>query len=197
MTLNTRVHIAKPIHAEGLFLHILKILEADPDFAPRKATWKEVRKGDQRYDFYGRPMFLSEHIPEERRPWLVEESGFCTTLGQGLAAIWEVEYGSDGPMVWPPVDPEWDRPDEDYGPMHSHFVSANFDTAYGCRLANGARCSDVHAFLLREIKDYLDALGVEEWVWLHEERGTWHSPEEIALRGDADLAAAHFKRSPS
>lgn len=173
MTMNTRVHIAKPINAKGLFDHILAILESDPDFAPRKATWREARKGE-----------TNEH------GYVYDENGYCTTLGQGLACIWEVEYGADGPMKWI----EDDDLDGSEGPMNEHLVSANFDTAYGYKKPNGAHCSDLHAFLLREIADYLDGVGVTEWVWLHEEEGTWHMPAEYRLRGDADLAAAAFGR---
>jgi hypothetical protein len=168
MTMNTRVHIAQPIHAEGLFKHIMTILESDPSFG-RTATWREVRKGEPIIRADGAPMCHA--ITGE--PFTYNESGFSTTPGQGIACIWEVEYGSDGPM-------------------HSHLVSANFDTAYSYRSANGAGCSDLHAFLLREIKAYLDDQGVTEWVWMHEEKGSWHLPNEYPLRGDADLAAAHF-----
>ena len=197
MTLATRAHIADPVDAERLFLYLLGILEADPGFRPAweepadprdpfrpepgplrlgKATYKHVRKGDVAYHH----ATTGDPIPED-------ESEFRSTVGQGLACILEVTYATDGPLVWPPR--EWDDPDEPptNEPLREHCVSVDFDTAYGYRDAKGASCGDLHAFLLREVRRFLDALGRPVmWAWYHEERGTWHEPHEIALRGDAD-----------
>lgn len=216
MTMNTRVHIAKPVSPEGLFLHVLRILEADPSFVPAwtrpaddrdpwrpspgplrlgKATFKHARKGEPIFKADGTP-FVHAKTGEQ---FTEDENELRTTLGQGLAAIWEVTYAADGPLEWPGRwDDEDDEPDPDYGntvePLPIHLVSANFDTAYGYRTPNGANCEDLHAFLLDEIRAYLESVGCEDWVWHHEEKGTWHGPTEIALRGDAALAARHFNR---
>lgn len=209
MTMNTRVHIAKPIHAEKLFLHVLGILESDPTFQPAwekpdpsnpfsaaapgplrlgKATYSHVRKGEPFTKPDGTPRMIG--TPPE--PWIHSESSYGTTLGQGLGAIWCVDYGDDGPLVWPPYewDEEGDEPNTD--PMRTHFVSADFDTAYGYETANGSHCSDLHAFLLSVIGAHLQEVGADDWVWRHEEKGTWHRADEIHLRGNAPLAAAHF-----
>lgn len=213
MTMNTRVHIAKPVSAEGLFLHVLDILESDPTFVPAwdnpasagpfnptpgplrrgKATYSHKRRGEtvihQGGEKAGQPIL---NRAGETRTY--DDSEFTTTLGQGLGAIWEVTYGDDGPLNWPPL--EWREDGEEPEPesLPVHFVSANLDTAYGYS-NGGAGCGDLHAFLLREIGAWLDASGADEWAWLHEERGTWHRPDEIALRGNADLAAAAFGRA--
>ena len=202
MTMNTRVHIAKPVDAEGLFLHVLGILESDVSFVPNwskprnpgnpfivspgplslgKATYRHMHKGDPYLDKDGQPRLIGN----PPRPFVSDESEYTTTLGQGLAAIWEVTYGSDGPLIWP--SPEW-------GPMPTHCVSANFDTAYGYTAPNGANCGDLHAFLLREIGAWLTSVGVTEWVWYHEEAGTWHPPAEIWRHGNADRAAPSFAK---
>lgn len=193
MTMATRAHIAKPVDAEGLFLRLLGILEGSPSFVPAwvrndpndpfkpepgplalgKATYKHVRQGDVRY--------LHATTGE---PILEDANEFRSTLGQGLAAILEVTYAADGPLVWPPY--EYDDPDEPptVEPMREHLVSVDFDTAYGYKNDRGGGCGDLHAFLLNEVGGWLTERGVEEWMWHHEERGTWHGPAEVALRGD-------------
>ncbi len=118
--------------------------------------------------------------------WKQDESEFCSTLGQGLPAILEVKYASDGPMVWLTTD-EYTDPDEDLTDpgWQPYAVSVSFDTAYGYTDRSGGRCDDLHAFLLTEIRRYLDDLPAPpKWVWLHEERGTWHGPDEIEERGN-------------
>lgn len=193
--MNTRVHIADPVNPERLFLHVLGILEADPAFTPAwecpsengwpapepgplslgKATYKHVRKGDVRY--------LNHSTGE---PILEDDNEYRTTLGQGLACIWEVTYAADGPLVWP--DDEWrdeGEPEPDPASFPMHLVSANFDTAYGYRDASGAGCADLHAFLLREIGAFISDA---RWAWMHEEKGSWHGPGEIHLRGNPDLS---------
>jgi len=224
MTMNTRVHIAKPVNPELFFLHILAILESDPNFTPSwekpsedpfgaaipgplklgKATYKHVRKGDVMKRSDGTVMI--NHSTGE--PLIEDENELRTTIGQGLAAIWEVTYAEDGPLVWPPhyddIDEEEDREIEEEArrqfpnsadPLREHLVSANFDTAYGYKVGD-AQCSDLHAFLLREIGLYLASVGVMEWSWQHEEKGSWHRPYEIDLRGRAELASWHFRGQP-
>jgi hypothetical protein len=208
MTMNTRVHIAKAVNPEGLFLHVLGVLAADPLFVPAwdplddadpfrpqpgplrhgGATYWHVRKGDQ---VMGNDGTVVCHATTGV-PFIETENQFRTTIGQGLAANWEVTYATDAPLKWPDYDDER----EDYGntvePMPVHLVSANFDTEYGYHLPTGAHCGDLHAFILSLVAIHLDDQGVDEWCWMHEENRTWHGPAEIARRGDPALAAAHF-----
>lgn len=209
MTMNTRVHIAKPVNPEDLFLGVLKVLEADPSFTPSwdrppdpsgwgpatpgplrlgKATYRHDRKGEPMFRADGTPFCHSTTGEQFRAP----ENEYSTTLGQGLCAIWEVTYAADGPLEWPGSEYYEDGDEPDPASMPVHLVSANFDTAYSYKTANGAGCSDLHAFILTLIWAHLDKLGVDEWVWQHEERGSWHGPAEIGLRGNAELAAAHW-----
>jgi hypothetical protein len=193
MTMNTRVHILDPVDPERLFLHILRILESDPGFTPSwerpdddrdpfrtdpgplrlgKATYRHVQKGDEMY----------RHA-KTGEPILEDDNEYRTTLGQGLGCIWEVTYAVDGPLVWPPLKWRDDDDEPDPNSLPVHLVSANFDTAYGYRDVSGAGCADLHAFLLREIGLFIrDA----RWSWMHEEKGSWHGPNEICLRGDPD-----------
>lgn len=208
MTMNTRLHVAKPVNPETLFLGILDILASDPRFIPAwerpddepfkvspgrlargRATYEHATKGDGKTYADGRPWC---HATTGEQ-FIEEDSEYRSTLGQGLSALVEVTYAVDGPLVWCEPD-EWTSPDEDLtSPTFApHLVSANFDTSYGFKLPNGAGCADLHAFLLRAIGEHLTNVGAEDWTWHHEERGTWHEPHEWAVRGDADLAAANF-----
>lgn len=215
MTMNTKVHIAKPINPKALFLHVLAVLESDSQFVPAwekpadaagwgnpspgpltltKATYRSVRQGDSKT--YPNGEIMANATTGE--PFTYSDSGYCTTLGQGLACIWEVEYGEDGPMDWRHNCADWGcsepcEGDLDYGntvPIYAEgFASANFDTAYGYRNARGGGCGDLHAFILTVIGQYLHSVGCDEWIWSHEEQGTWHGPSEIERRGDPMLGA--------
>lgn len=220
MTMNTRVHIAKPVAAERLFLHILGILERDPGFKPHwerspdeqkndpfgptepgplmlgRASYKHARKGEPIFRADGTP-FCHAQTGEQ---FTERQSEYRTILGQGLACIWEVTYGSDGPLRWPHDEDECEGDGccSDYGDtadaLPVHMVSCNFDTAYGYRADNGAGCADLHAFLIYEIGRWLEGEGLStnEWSWNHEEKGTWHRPEEVHLRGNVALGAGIF-----
>lgn len=197
MTMATRVHIADPVNAERLFLHLLDCLASDPRFSPSwerppdpggwpavkpgplsrgKATYKHVHVGDVMY-----------HRADNGEPVLEQQAHFASTVGQGLAAIVEVTYAEDGPLVWPSDEYAEEGETWEGEPLRTHLVSVDFDTSYGYKDANGAGCGDLHAFLLREVARYLDDQATPvKWMWHHEERGTWHNPDEITLRGDPD-----------
>lgn len=203
MTLNTRVHIADPVNPEGLFLHLFDVLVSDPAFVPAwentnpspwnvdpgpirrgRGSYEHTRKGEQVYQRRtGKPL------------WIQSESEYQSTIGQGLAAILEVRYAQDAPIRW--IDePELDGSE---GPLNEHLVSVSFDTSYGYRDANGAGCGDLHAFLLREVRDYLVSVHTRlerpiRAVWMHEEDGTWHLLDDYAHRGNPDLSVLNAAR---
>jgi hypothetical protein len=195
MTMNTRLHIAEPVNPERLFLHLLDVLSRKPGWRP---SWETVPEGEPWRSSPG-PLVNEHGATYEHRAkgeqvyqkrtgkplWKQDEGEYASTLGQGLPAILTVNYATDGPLVWPPM--EYREPeDDDLGPMPQHAVSVDFDTAYGYKDAVGGGCADLHAFLLAEVGRYLDDLAKPpRWVWHHEERGTWHEPHESWARGDA------------
>lgn len=90
-----------------------------------------------------------------------EVSSLSTAIGQGLPCILQVEWGEDGPVaVW-------------------------FDTAYGYSGPNQGGCSDLHAWLLTRLGEFLDGLPMPvEWKWMNEFTGEWHSVDEVSVLGD-------------
>lgn len=201
MTLNTRVHIAEPVDPKALFLHVLDILSSSPTFSPSwersstadpwgpqapgplmhgRASYKHVRKGDYMLGPDGQPRCHRT----TGVPFTEDDNEYRSTLGQGLAALLEVTYAADGPLIWPP--PDWDCGDPT-DPIGPHAVSINFDTAYGYKNARGGNCADLHAFLLTEIEAYLGDLPLPpQWCWLDECAGSWHKPDQIHLLGDPE-----------
>lgn len=184
MTLSTSAYIITPTNPEKVFLHLLSILEADPAFVPCRipenrgsytlgqAGYSHIRKGD-------------EVVQRDTGIvlWTQEESVYRSTIGQGLAAILEVEYASDGPLT-----SDYGI-DSDYRPVDSPdawCVKVSFDTAYSYLDANGASCNDLHAFLLTALESFLGE--TIKWVWEDECRGTCHHPSEISLLGDPSIS---------
>lgn len=207
MTLGTHVTIVDPVNPEKLFLCLLGVLASDPafvpawesptsDWAPRpgplrcgRATYSHRRKGDIVY-----------HRETGKPLWRETRNQYASTLGQGLAALVEVEYADDASLRWL-ADEDLDGSE---GPYNEHLVSVSFDTGYAYRDANGARASDVHASLLCVVKQFLEREPpLVRWAWYDERRGTWHGPDEIHRLGDptrpviARLAASPNWRSPA
>lgn len=189
MTLATRVHIKYPVNPEKLFLRLLEVLESNPalTLVPRSglprcgdATYDHVRKGD-----------VAFHHAVTGKPVLHERSEYRSTIGQGLSAILEVEYGDDGPVDWLA---RYRDDDEEVGPWDTFIVAARFDTSYGYRSQSGARCDDVHAMLVLVVARFLADAGVPDdaWHWHDEYRGEWKPLEELMTLGDALLAAQDF-----
>lgn len=109
--------------------------------------------------------------------------------GQGLPALLWVHYGGDGPLH---VDHEdWECEESRHHCPPAASIEVNFDTAYGYTAENGARCVDLHAWLVREMGEWLDSRGLT-WWWHDEMAGEWHRGEE----GLAELGAAEKGRPP-
>lgn len=103
---------------------------------------------------------------------------YCNRPGQGLPGWLFVFYGPDGPL----------RRDEDSGKPEG-FVEVSLDTAYGYHAANGASCSDLHAWFVRTLGEWLDDQGAP-WSWRNEYTGEWFTGTDgLAEFGNAHLGA--------
>lgn len=163
MTLATTVHIGAPINPNTLFHHILDHLATSPNFHKTPA-WTHERKGDPVHQ-YGTGKYL----------WDADVSKYQSKIGQGLPAIWTVNYADDGPL------------DHDYdSPVNPVIVECNMDTAYGYRDDANAGCGDLHAHLVVKIAEWLEnhAVGDVPFAWMYEYDGSWHSIDNIGLLGD-------------
>lgn len=123
--------------------------------------------------------------PLSDNPWRRErERSLHMDMGQGLPALMWVTEG-DG--VAEPCDPEWCEADCDrryHNPAHHTMI--HFDTAYGYTEPNGASCSDLHAWLVREVGKWLTERGAT-WEWYDECGDGWaHGPGWGTL-GDPDV----------
>lgn len=131
-----------------------------------------------------RRLLQGEHVPFEHRQ---ERYGphprnmAYRNQPYGLHALLWVVYGADGPLS--------DYPEEDYDghvpPRAS--IGVNFDTAYAYRNGRGGGCSDLHAWLVIQLGEWLSARGLT-WHWRHEYTGVWYTgPAELDRLGDAEL----------
>lgn len=96
-------------------------------------------------------------------------------IGQNLPGILGVTYRAGGPLR-----AEDDGHDEDCdegcsGKYHDRacWLDIDFDTAYGAKFAGGMGCGDLHAALVSELGQWLDAKGVR-WEWRNEFTGDVH-----------------------
>jgi hypothetical protein len=111
--------------------------------------------------------------------------------GIGLPAWLIVKYGIDGPFPLHQHDRfcsvelggEWNTTQEDIDahaadiatdPQENGWATTvvDFDTSYSYRGDNGESCSDLHARLVFELGQWLDAKGLP-WKWHNEYTGEW------------------------
>lgn len=135
---------------------------------------------------------LSQYDEQMRTPeqqvWSDEERAWgrpgarsiANRLGQGLPAILDISYRPDGPLREAQTECDQDcDPDECSGMNHARFcwLDIDFDTAYGYRDAVGRGCGDLHAALVAELGQWLDAKGVR-WEWHNEFTGEVHGGDD-------------------
>ena len=69
-------------------------------------------------------------------------------------------------------------------PIFDHML-VWFDTSYRYSGPNQGGCSDLHAWLLTHLGEFLDGLPMPvEWKWMNEFTGEWHSVDEVSVLGD-------------
>lgn len=105
---------------------------------------------------------------------------------QGLPAWLIVCYGVEAPLL-PDDEGGYDEEDRSSWPSATGWsIEVDFDTAYGYRAENGAGCSDLHAWLVRELGRWLTERGLT-WLWYHEYTGEWHpSSDPVTILGDPE-----------
>lgn len=104
--------------------------------------------------------------------------------GQGFPSYVGLSYGADAPLTDDCDD--HDSPERCGYPVAHWSIEMRFDTAYGYRAENGAGCSDLHAWMVRELGRWLTDRGLT-WYWYHEYLGEWHpSSDPITILGDPE-----------
>lgn len=160
MTLDTRIYVKDPTDVRALFRFCQSLL-GDPE-----------------------GMLTEECVEPFNVPTIMNR------IGQGLPAWLIVHYGEDGPLT-----PDWDEktryPPEpaDGGELDTWAVTVSFDTAYSYRGPNGQGCSDLHAWLVREVTRWCDDRRLS-WAWENEFTGeVFTTLDELPRFGCADRGA--------
>lgn len=166
MTLNTRAHIYTPTPPQPIFDHMLAVVSTG--FGRTPTTESEQAGVEKTYP----------------SGWKAtpEVSSLSTTTDQGLPCILQVEWGKDSHVDWLA---EYRGPGEPVMREHIYCVAVWFDTSYRYSGPNQGGCSDLHAWLLTRLGEFLDGLPMPvEWKWMNEFTGEWHSVDEVSVLGD-------------
>lgn len=160
MTLTTRFAIIRPTPVRPVFDECRRLLGAE-----------SARYG---------------HDEPSRIPTGRPHATYHTIRGQGLPAALMVRYGVDGPIL-PADDIMCERRDDESWPSPTGWaIEVAFDTAIGYQADNGAGCSDLHAWLVRELGAWCSDRGLT-WNWCEEHTGQWHpSSTTVDRLGDPE-----------
>jgi hypothetical protein len=147
------------------------------------------------FDYARRLLGAERAAFEHRKHWALSNLVYANAIDHGYAALLWVSYGPDGPLDTDPCE------DFDQGlrPGHEHpprgTIQISFDTApLNYYADNGASPSDLQAWLIREIGQWLSNRNLT-WWWCH--RGVWSKgPGPLSSLGDADHGAlSHTSKS--
>jgi hypothetical protein len=140
---------------------------------------------------YARRLLRAERAAfEHRKHWDLTNLVYANTMGQGYPARLWVSYGPDGPLDVFPCDYCEDglHPGHEHPPRGS--IQISFDTAHNYCADNGASPSDLHAWLIREIGQWLSNRNLT-WWWC--QLGVWtKGPGTQSWLGDADRGALSY-----
>ena len=128
-----------------------------------------------------RPVFdaVRRLIGADKASYVDEPGVIKNRYGQGFPAWIGVVYGTDAPLEPGLEEAAW-------WPVARWSIEVHLDTAGGYRAANGAGCSDLHAYLVQELGRWLSDRGLT-WFWYHEYTGEWHpSSDPITILGDPE-----------
>jgi hypothetical protein len=157
MTLTTRIAIVEPTPVREVFDEARRLIDGEnAEYRHEPATYHD----DGRYSYRNLP-------------------------GQELPALLWVYYGADAPLM-PEDESAYPEDDRSRWPCDQWSIEVCLDTTYGYRAENGAGCSDLHAWLVRELGRWLTGQGLT-WYWYHEYSGDWHpSSDPVTILGDPE-----------
>jgi hypothetical protein len=179
MTLHTRVALkgGTTEQAEALFMHLRGILGSEASLAPGHMDGVEIRREKKGEKDTG-PYSKGRVYPCD---------SYSHNFGVGLAAWLNVDFDGDGmtdePWTYEDQKPEdlqeeKDRIAKDPTTNGWANIKVDFDTAYGYKSpSNGARCSDLHAYLIVQVIDWAKASGLDAKFY-NEYQGTWHDIDD-------------------
>lgn len=162
MTMSTSVYVRGPVNPERLFRFMQAALSESPQVDYHRPPGQPYVRPDG-----------STYEPSDMNTCGV----WGNRIGQGLPAILDVEYGADGPLSVEYYDceaePEWcscaDGAPHEVDRLRAFeplCVKVWFDTTYGYKADNGARCGDLHAHLVATVATWLaDQPGAPGFVW--------------------------------
>lgn len=181
MTLSTNVYVLDPVDAHEIFRFCQGMLTKydDEHRTPDQQIWSDEAGTDYRDG-----------------QWVESPDRRCIAnrIGQNLPGILDITYRTGGPLREAQTECDEDcDPDECSGRYHDRFcwLDVDFDTAYGARFEGGMGCGDVHALLVAELGQWLDAKGVR-WEWRNEFTGDVHGGPDRYERL-IDLASGGFE----
>jgi hypothetical protein len=167
VTLSTNIYVLDECTPHELFRFCQTLLTK---YDEQGRTWREQHCSDE-----PRKAFFSTGLWSDEGRWSISNE-----IGQGLPAILDIEY-RPGAMLWTPAQAAECDDDCDEGCDKDHYFRAcwlniDFDTAYSYRGPNGIGCGGLHALLVAEVGNWLDARGLA-WEWRNEFTGEVHGGE--------------------
>ena len=153
MTLDTRVYVLDQVDHRELFAKCGQLIGSHEGIAFTDEQDKTWSKG--------------VGAAEPGNPWTIGNK-----VGQGLCALLDVAYRPACPLRAAGQHKEWCE--EDDGCEGGSYCTpcwseVSFDTAYSYR-EGGEGCGDLHARLVAELGQWLDAKGIR-WQWKNEFTG--------------------------
>lgn len=168
MTLSTNVYVLDECEPTEVFRFCQELLE----------KYDEQRRGP------GRQKWSAEQDKTWRdgRSFVEPENAWSISnqIGQGLPAILDISYRPGAPLRTPQQAAECDDCEPDCDKDHYYracWLDIDFDTAYGYSGPDGMGCGDLHARLVAQLGQWLDAKGVR-WEWRNEFTGDVHGGDD-------------------
>jgi hypothetical protein len=177
VTLSTNIYVLDEVSPHELFRFCQTLLtKYDDEHRP----WNRQKCSDK-------PAHLVWEMPGA---WNISNE-----IGQGLPAILDIKYRPGAPLRAEAASHDEDCDEECSGNYHDRacWLDIDFDTAYGYKDERGWGCGDLHAALVAELGEWLDAKGVR-WEWRNEFTGEVHGGGDRYARL-IDLGVGGFEAS--